>query len=477
MATSCYAFYRGTSKSKEAMAFRRWFYKLSELRSLVQSKIPFMAVTATASRQTKETIISVLRFGNFVEVSESPNKPNICYSIQTMDKHTPLLQYFQWILNELKEKKSGTERTIIYCQTIKQCSTLYSLFMQEIGDLIFANDSKDPRKRLIEMLHALSSKSNKEVVLQEMGQETGCIRVLICTIAFGMGVNCKGVQRIIHLGPSKSVEAYIQESGRAGRDGSQSKALLLYQPLMLLHVEKDMKDYVKGKYTCRRAFLMSHFHEKGGKSQTSGSQSDFACCDLCSKDKSLTVPVSAPAPYAGKTRTVSSTQKTTLKEKLIALRKSILVELLHQSPKGELPVASVPELLIGFSDHQIAQVLENCDKMFSIFDIKANVEIWKERHAYAIMDILTEVFKDLDQGVGQAHDDQDYFDGDDEEDDDGWSALFNDGVELMDVDWDDLSTSNILYDGSTFLRESQDFESSAMHIPELGDLIDNVQIE
>ena len=56
---------------------------------------------------------------------------------------------------------------------------------------------------LIEMLHALSSKSNKEVVLQEMAQETGCIRELICTIAFGMA----GVQRIIHLGPSKSVEA------------------------------------------------------------------------------------------------------------------------------------------------------------------------------------------------------------------------------------------------------------------------------
>ena len=169
---------------------------------------------------------------------------------------------------------------------------------------------------------------------------------------------------------------------------------------MLLHVDKDMKDYEKGKYTCRPAFLMSHFDEKGAKSQTSDSQSDFVCCDLCSKDKSLTVPVSTPTPYAGKTRTVSSTQKTSLKGKL-------LVELLHQSPKGELPVASVPELLIGFSDNQIAQVLENCDKMFSIPDIKANVEIWKERHAYAIMDILAEVFKDLDQGVGQAHDDQD----------------------------------------------------------------------
>lgn len=367
MTISLYAFYRGTSKSKEAMAFRRWFYKLSKLRSLVRNKIPFMAVTATASRQTKETITSVLRFGNFVEVSESPNKSIICYIIQTMDKHTPLLQYFQWILNELKEKKGGTERTIIYCQTIKQCSTLYSLFTQEMGDSIFATDSKDP----VEMLHALSSKSNKEVILQEMGQDTGCIRVLICTIAFGMSVNCKGVQRIIHLGPSKSVEAYIQESGRAGRDGSQSKALLLYQSLMLLHGEKDMKDYVKGKYTCRRAFLMGHFDGKGGKFQTSSSQSDFVCCDLCSRDTSLKISVSAHTPYAGKTRTVSSTQKTTLKGKLITLRKSLLVELLYQSPKGELPVASVPELSIGFSDHQIAQVFENCDKIFSISDIKA----------------------------------------------------------------------------------------------------------
>ncbi|XP_073253397.1 uncharacterized protein [Porites lutea] len=325
------------------------------------------------------------------------------------------------------------------------------------------------------MLHALSSKSIKEVVLEEMGQETGCIRVLICTIAFGMGVNCKGVQRIIHLGPSKSVEAYIQESGRAGRDGSPSKALLLYQPLMLLHVEKDMKDYVKGKYTCRRAFLMGHFDQKGGKPQ-SDTQSDFVCCDLCSKDENLKVPISAPAPYAGKTCTVSTSQKATLKGKIIRLRKSLLVELLHQSPKGGLPVASVPELLIGFSDSQIAQVLENCDKIFSISDIKANVEIWKERHAYTIMDTLAEVFQDLSHDAGQAYDCQNYFDGDDEEEDDDWDALFDD-VELMDVDWDNFSASNILYDDSTFVEESQDFESSDMHIPELDDLIDKVQIE
>ena len=91
------------------------------------------------------------------------------------------------------------------------------------------------------------------------------------------------------------------------------------------------------------------------------------------------------------------------------------------------------------------------------------------------MDTLAEVFQDLSHDAGQAYDCQNYFDGDDEEDDD-WDALFSD-VDLMDVDWDNFSASNILYDDSTFVEESQDFESSDMHVPELGDLIDKVQIE
>ena len=71
-----------------------------------------MAVTATATRQTKETITSVLWLEKFVEVSESTNKANICYSVQTMDKRNLRIQQFQWILNELvdiewTEKEKG----------------------------------------------------------------------------------------------------------------------------------------------------------------------------------------------------------------------------------------------------------------------------------------------------------------------------------------------------------------------------------
>ena len=101
----------------------------------MSKNVPFMAVTATATRKTNETIIvTVLCHSKFVEVSESPNKANVSFGVQYRMKQNSLIQYFQWILDELMEKNGSTERTIIYCQTVKQCSTLYSLFSVSAED-------------------------------------------------------------------------------------------------------------------------------------------------------------------------------------------------------------------------------------------------------------------------------------------------------------------------------------------------------
>ena len=70
-----------------------------------------------------------------------------------------------------------------------------------------------------------------------MSKDDGIVRVLVCTIAFGMGVDCKGVKTIIHLGPSRDVESYMQESGRCGRHGCQSNAVIYYLVRMLTHVD------------------------------------------------------------------------------------------------------------------------------------------------------------------------------------------------------------------------------------------------
>ena len=127
------------------------------------------------------------------------------------------------------------------------------------------------------MMHSGSPVSVKDHVLSQFSDDSTCLRVLIATIAYGMGVNCKGVKRVIHFGPSKTIQAYMQESGRCGRNGEQSDALLLYNGITIKAADSAMKSYVKS-VRCRRNFLLEQFG-------VPVSQSDFPaghmCCDNC----------------------------------------------------------------------------------------------------------------------------------------------------------------------------------------------------
>lgn len=118
---------------------------------------------------------------------------------------------------------------------------MYSVLKGMLGRELYSNAANDPRHVLLEMLQSCTPDKNKDTILDAFQKEESPIRVLVATIAFGMGVDCKGVHRTIHFGPCKNIEAYIQETGRAGRDGEQSVAYLIYQGLFLNHVDKDIK--------------------------------------------------------------------------------------------------------------------------------------------------------------------------------------------------------------------------------------------
>lgn len=152
--------------------------------------------------------------------------------------------------------KENWKKTIVYCQTIKQCSLIYATLKLMLGRCMYGKD--DLKRPLLEMLHSCTPDDNKEAVLESFRREDGPILVLIATIAFGMGVDCKDVYRTIHFGPSKNVEVVIQETGRAGRDGKPSFSFLLYKGLMRNHVERGIKDYLKTK-ECRRKTLLKQF--------------------------------------------------------------------------------------------------------------------------------------------------------------------------------------------------------------------------
>ena len=67
------------------------------------------------------------------------------------------------------------------------------------------------------------------------------VRVLICTIAFGMGIDIKEARKVIHFGPSQTVESYLQECGCIGRDGGKSRCILFYDGFLTSRCSADMK--------------------------------------------------------------------------------------------------------------------------------------------------------------------------------------------------------------------------------------------
>jgi len=129
------------------------------------------------------------------------------------------------------------------------------MFELELGLSMFDGEVQ---MMLVQMMHSGSPESVKSHILEQFADSSKCLCILIATIAYGMGVNCKGVRQVIHFGPSKSLDAYLQESGRCGRDGEQSDAILLYNGINAKAADAKMKKYLESP-TCHRQFLLKHF--------------------------------------------------------------------------------------------------------------------------------------------------------------------------------------------------------------------------
>lgn len=263
-----YNYHRGTS-------FRKVLLRIGELRSILLESIQVMCLTATATREVQKQVISIIGLKDPKVFAVSPSKTNIVYIIKS---HDDLFQAFTPLLGKLKDERSGFPKTIIYCQTLSDCGKLYQLFKKCLGQQ-FTNpvDAPDmPQYRMVDMFHSCTDKEIKDHILLNFGQPT-CLRIVIATIAFGMGIDCPDVRHIIHVGAPEDTEAYIQETGRAGRDGMQSTAtLLLIKGASRHHLDVNMKNYVANTKYCRRKLLFKDYEGKIAEVDSA-----CLCCDIC----------------------------------------------------------------------------------------------------------------------------------------------------------------------------------------------------
>ena len=274
--------------------FRKEYAEIGEIRSLVPPGIHVMALTATASSSTRKAVIRILGMKNVAIVNQPAVKSNICFHVSQIERKGDL-SMFSHIVDALTIMGAQCDKTIIFCRSYKDCDDLLDHFALSLGPSLYypLNAQRLTENRLVAKFVGQTAAKEKDIIISSYSRPDSTIRVLISTVAFGMGMDVPDIRRIVHWQPAEDIETYVQECGRAGRDGLLSEACLYFQSADLtshiIPVGEDMVRYCTNNTECRRSFLSRMFD----CAHTRVPQQ--SCCDVCSGIKSNTIPHSSPS--------------------------------------------------------------------------------------------------------------------------------------------------------------------------------------
>jgi superfamily II DNA helicase RecQ len=261
--------------------FRETYLRIGEIRSLIPSNVVLLALTATASRYTRSKVSQMLLLRHPTIVYMPPCKPNIIYYVKKKTD-TNVSSLVKGLAHWLITLKCDTPKIIIYCRRFDVCSEMYLLFRYFLKEH-FTNPIGAPDLAKYRVVHmytgSCTQKEVKEHIVKSFPQSTP-LRIVISTIAFSMGLDIPDVRQIIHWGASDSLEVYIQETGRAGRDGKLCCSILYYDKRDNVHLDKNMISYCVNESICRRKLLFADFEDCNDYV----ADCTCHCCDICMKN-------------------------------------------------------------------------------------------------------------------------------------------------------------------------------------------------
>ena len=137
-----------------------------------------------------------------------------------------------WLVEDIRKNQLETPKTIIYSPFITSGTEIFIHLMSRLEKSAYLNGINDVKNRYIMQYHSRSGSSTKEYVQEVFSRRDSHVRILISTVAFGMGIDIGDVRRVIHWGISTDSLCYWQEIGRAGRDGEPAEAFMYCVPQM-----------------------------------------------------------------------------------------------------------------------------------------------------------------------------------------------------------------------------------------------------
>ena len=243
-------------------------------------------MTATANKSDKEDIKKSLGLKNCFEVVGNPHRRNIKYEKHfragpDIDSLTDILTP---IAQDLLKEQVDYPLTIIYIP-LKLCGFAYKIFESILGSRQYYpfGSMQIPENRLFAQFHSPQTKEMKNEILKQLCSPQSIIRVVFATVALGMGVDIRDIRKIVHITPPYSIQAYSQETGRAGRDGKPATAVLFYNNRDIAKnkpgMQEAVREFCQTKDECLRDFLLTSLDTD--KKYFKPVSPKHLCCNVC----------------------------------------------------------------------------------------------------------------------------------------------------------------------------------------------------
>lgn len=200
--------------------FRPEYGRMADLLAVLP-KTPVLVLTATMSSVMEANTMTAINICDYVTVAASPDRPEIFLDVKAHSDDC-----LKWLTHELIDKQDKCEKSLIYCRTILQVMEVFGLFLKELKDRVHIPPHiKKGENRLVEQFSSSVDETSKKRILRLFSTDSK-LRVVITTVAFGMGIDIPNIRNVIFWGIPESCCHFWQQVGRACRDGQNGNAIV-----------------------------------------------------------------------------------------------------------------------------------------------------------------------------------------------------------------------------------------------------------
>ena len=307
--------------------FRPAYLKIAEIRELLP-EVPVLALTATATPEVVTDIQARLKFreGNVFRMSFE--RKNLAYIVRKTDNKTKELLY-------ILQRISGS--AIIYVRNRRRTKEITELLMNEGITADFYHAGLD----------------NAVKDLRQKRWQSGEVRVMVATNAFGMGIDKPDVRIVLHLDLPDSPEAYFQEAGRAGRDGEKAYAVILYSKSDKTTLHKRVVDTFPDKEYILNVYEHLQYYYQMAMGDGFQCIREFNLEEFCRKFKYFPVPVDSALKILTQAGYLEYTDEQDNSSRILfTLRRDELYKLREMGKEAEALIQSILRSYTGvFTDY------------------------------------------------------------------------------------------------------------------------------